>query len=159
MPMIDIPAHVQHESHVQNHIPVVGGTNWDLSRSAVATPITLLPPPEPPAPAGYQPEHKMPAEPATLTVHYARGSAVLSKQALAELKTLPPKSTVVVAGHSDQDESRPATLAQRRADTVAAALRKQGHNVTERRAFADAIPVTLDRESAVLNRRVDVFKK
>lgn len=156
MPMIDIPAHVQHESFVQNQIQVEGGSNWDLSRSAIETPIARLPDPRP---EGYQAEHKMPDTPAALSVVYAKGSTVLSRQALKELKELPAKSTVIVAGHADSTEKNPTKLAQRRAASVAAQLKKRGHKVEAVRSFADEVPVTFDKESSVLNRRVEVFKR
>lgn len=40
----EVPAYVQYEPTVVNGVHVVGGSNWDLSRSAVETPIQLAAP-------------------------------------------------------------------------------------------------------------------
>lgn len=163
MPMIEIPAHVQHESFVQNTVTVQGGTNWDLSRTAVETPITRLPEPEPvipPVPSnGYAPENGMPEGQPTVVVNYGPNSVILSKQAAAELKALSKKSTVIVAGHADQNEKHPASLAQRRAKAVAATLRRQGHKVEAVKSFSAEIPKSYLDDGVAENRRVEVFER
>jgi outer membrane protein OmpA-like peptidoglycan-associated protein len=161
MPMIEVPAHVQHENVVQNQVQVVGGTNWDLSRTAVETPVAMLPDPPPPVPEfpGYRPEQNMPSADPDVTVHYPKNSVLVSKQAAVSLKALNPHSKVLVAGHADFDEHVPARLAQRRAQAVAALLKRQGHKVEAVRSFADEVPKTEDPEKAELNRRVEVFER
>lgn len=156
MPMIEVPAHVQHDGFVQNKVQVQGGTNWDLSRSAVETPIHRV---ADPTPKGYTAEHQMPTTaPATL-VYYRENSVLLSKSDINDLKALPKKSTVTVAGHADVGETKPAALAQRRAAAVAAQLKRQGHKVAEVRSFGDEVLKTYDSGNAQLNRRVEVFVK
>ena len=39
MTVVYVPAHIRVPAHVQNHVLVESGTNWDLSRSALVTPI------------------------------------------------------------------------------------------------------------------------
>ncbi|VTU41467.1 MULTISPECIES: OmpA family protein [unclassified Variovorax] len=161
--MIEVPAHVQHENVRQNHIDVVGGTNWDLSRSAVETPITPLPDPVPLPPLeptnGYQAAHAMPVEGATVIVDFAKNSVLISKQTAAELRGLHKKSTVLVAGHAGAGEKNPAKLAQRRAQAVAANLKRRGHRVEAVRSFSSEVPRSHTSEGASLNQRVEVFER
>ena len=161
MPMIEVPAYVRHENVVQNQVQVEGGTNWDLSRTAAETPIAVLPDPPPPVPQfpGYLPEMHMPSAEPDVTAHYPKNSMLVSRQAGVALKALTPHSKVLVAGHADFDEHAPAHLAQRRAQAVAAMLKRQGHKVEAVRSFADEVPKTEDPEKAELNRRVEVFER
>lgn len=46
MPIVhyaEVPGHITYQPTEQNGVHVVGGSNWDISRSAVETPITPLP--------------------------------------------------------------------------------------------------------------------
>lgn len=166
MSTIEIPAHVRHENFVENKITVLGGTNWDLSRSAVETPITAIPDPIPapvvvsiPTPPGYAPSHEMPTSGAALSFAFKENSVILSKQDVAEMKALPKKSRVLVAGHADAAEKTPVKLAQRRAQAVATQLKRQGHKVVQTRSFGTEVPKTFNSDESGLNRRVEVFEK
>ena len=163
----EVPAHVRHEHHTVNGVQVKGGTNWDLSRSAAETPVSAaVSSPaampcdcqEPVAESAYRPQDRMPRFKPTLTVSFGRNSAVLSTAAARELRALAP-SAVVVAAHADPRESSASALAQRRAQAVAAALRKYGHRVEHAQSFSDTRPLADSPFHAEHNRRVDVWAK
>lgn len=165
--LIEVPAHVQQEHHVQNAVQVKGGTNWDLSRSAVATPISALPDPQPeritPSDSSsawrstYLPQHRMPEHAPNVVVRFGKGAAIVSGSAQRDLKGLRKGAHVIVAGHSDSREKSASDLAQRRAEAVARQLRKQGVSVDAVRHFGGSLPVTDAITRASDNRRVEVF--
>lgn len=163
----EVPAHVRHEHQTVNGIQVKGGTNWDLSRSAAETPIALAPSPPAAAPcdcespmleSAYRPQDRMPRFAPTLTVTFGRNSAVLSTSATREMRALAP-SAVVLAAHADSRERSVSALAQRRAQTVAAALRRYGHRVEHTQSFSTTRPLADSALNAQQNRRVDVWAK
>lgn len=160
--LIEVPAQVIYQETVQNYVVVKGGTNWDLSRSAVTTPIAPLVAGSGDsevvaASTGYRPEHRMPSYAPDVTVTFSKNSAKLSAAALSALKQLPAKSQVVVAGHADSDEKKPTTLAKQRANVVAAYLKKKGYKVEANKAFSAELPLTNSNFKAEANRRVEVF--
>lgn len=152
--------------HVQNNVRVKGGTNWDLSRSAVATPIAPMADPKPTlkqpcncgnGPTAYDPAHRMPEGPAHSKVHFSLDQATLSPAAQKALRAVPAKAKVVVAGHADPDERNPSRVAQQRADAVAAFLKKHGKKVEAVKAFGAELPRTDSLMNSSENRRVEVF--
>jgi biotin operon repressor len=172
----DVPGYVRYDTHVQNSVQVKGGTNWDLSRGALPTPIAPAPDPEPvrPAPAAepcqcnlaqpkgttaYLPQHHMPAHAPDVTVRFARGAVLLSGGAQGQLKKLPHHSTVVVAGHADSREKAADSLAKKRADVVARTLRKNGVTVEAVKSFGAELPLSQDAKRTDANRRVEVFTR
>lgn len=169
----DVPGYVRHDTHVQNSVQVKGGTNWDLSRGALPTPIASLPDPEPirPAPASdcacnlakqngstaYLPQHHIPAHAPDVTVRFAQGAVLLSGGAQGELKKLPHRGAVVVAGHADAREKSSDALAKKRAEAVARALRKNGIKVDAVKSFGSTLPISENDTRTDSNRRVEVF--
>jgi outer membrane protein OmpA-like peptidoglycan-associated protein len=162
--MIEVPAHVRHENFQQNQILVVGGTNWDLSRTAVETPIAVLQEPAPvveqPQVQSYQPEPRIPTVfGPKIELMFAKDRSLLSKQMIQELKEgLQKHSTVSVMGHADKAERVPNQLAEARAKAVAAQLKRLGHPVKVSGGFGLSFPKTGDEKAAPLNRRVEVFE-
>lgn len=165
---MEVPAYVQHESQVQTGIQVRGGTNYDLSRSAVPTPLTPIRVVEPPPPAPvplpknldvteYLPVDGMPSGQAKSVVEFGRNSAVLPAGAVdAKTAKSVRAKAVVVAGHADSGESDPAKLAKARADAVAKALKKYGAK-PQVKAFAADRELTDVPEYRTRNRRAEVF--
>lgn len=163
----EVPAQVQYTEHVRNGVRVQGGSNWDLSRSAVATPIAPATDPQALKPAGvsdevlahtpYLPQHKMPGQAPHPVVRFTVNSVAVPPAAQKALKAIPKGVSVVVAGHADPNEKAPAKLAKRRADTVVAYLRKTGKQVEAVRSFSDDLPLAQSPLKAQANRRVEVF--
>jgi len=171
---IDVPAYVSYDTHVQNSVQVKGGTNWDLSRGALPTPIATLPDPEPKRPSpsadcdcnlakkvgstAYLPQHHIPEHAPNVTVRFARGAVLLSGGSQAELKKL-PRQGVVVAGHADPTEKAPVALAKKRAEAVARTLRKNGIPVEAVKSFGADLPIVGGEKRPDTNRRVEVFTR
>ncbi len=163
----EVPAQVQHVDHVRNGVKVQGGTNWDLSRSALATPIAPMADPQAIRPAGvsdevlaltpYLPQHKMPGQAPSPVVKFTLNNVALPAHAQKALKSIPRGVSVVVAGHADANEKNPAVLAKKRAEAVAAYLRKTGKQVEAVRSFSDDLPLAQSPLKAQANRRVEVF--
>lgn len=157
----EVPGHVQYQQTVQNGVVVLGGSNWDLSRSAVATPIAPAPvSADPERAAGatpYAPSHRMPERAPDIKVTFAANSATLKAAEQAKLKSLPKNVTIVVAGHADPDEKNPKTLARQRAAAVASYLAKQGKKPEAAKSFGADLPVGQSALLAPENRRVEVF--
>jgi len=119
MPIVlhEVPGHVRLADHTQNQVQVRGGTNWDFSRSAVATPISQLSDPEPLLAAEPEPR-PAPAQPLAV-ITFRANSSVVSKQGARELATLKPGVPVFVVGYADHKEAQPEKLALQRAEAVA----------------------------------------
>lgn len=166
--LIEVPAHVQSEPRVQNNVQVNGGSNWDLSRGAVVTPIYLAPEPEVKRPTAskdtvldrtpYEPSHRMPDSIPAVTVTFPANSAVIPAASQRVLRSLPRNTPMVVAGHADPDERAPERLARQRAEAVTNYLKRNGRQVELSKDFGAELPKTLDPFKAVTNRRVEVFK-
>lgn len=122
--------------HVQNKVQVKGGTNWDLSRSAVETPVTQLRDPEPirveaPAPSPYE----VAATQAPLgVVTFKQNSALVSTKGWKAVEDAVGKKSLLVTGHADAKERKPESLALKRAQAVAKHLRAKGSSVEVRSA-------------------------
>lgn len=171
----EVPGYVRHEAQIQNSVQVKGGTNWDLSRSALPTPISPAADPQPIRPVqtsdcncnlakpkgstAYLPMHQVPSHSPEVTVRFAKGAVLLTGSAQQELKKLPKHSTVVVTGHADSHEKTADTVATKRAESVARALRKNGVTVYAVKSFGAMLPVDTDGEHAEINRRVEVFTR
>lgn len=165
--MVDVPLQIINPPSIQQNVRVEGGTNWDLSRSAVPTPIQQLPDPEPVVnnwvqevvePAedshpGYTARDGVPASTPTL-YQFAAGKAVVAKADQAALKALSKKVQYVVVGHAAGPEVSPSKLAWSRANSVAAALRRSGHKVLSVKAFSSSKPRSTEEAA---NRRVEVY--
>lgn len=148
--LVEVPAHVQHQTHVQNGVKVEGGSNWDLSRAALETPITALAPLRTPVPNyAVEPAAVAPVAVEQLgAVSFAHNSARLSASAQRALKNL--KAPVVeVQGYASPHESKPLHLSQQRAEAVAAALEKKGIAVALLRAQGAQDAKDLKKSSAI----------
>ena len=165
--MVDVPLQIINPPSIQRNVRVEGGTNWDLSRSAVPTPIQQLPDPEPvvnnwiqevvepaePTAPGYTARDGVPAS--TPTVYqFAQGKAVMSKADQKALKALSKKVQYVVVGHAAEPEASPTKLAWSRANAVAATLRRSGYKVLSVKAFSNNKPRSAEDAA---NRRVEVY--
>lgn len=159
---VEVPAHVQHVDHTSNGVQVRGGTNWDLSRTAVETPISRVADPQPVRPAADLAPKYLPSAEAhstqAVTVQFGINSAVVPATAQKLLKKIPKGSTVTVTGHSDAAEKEPALTAERRADAVANFIRKQGSTVESSKALSTHVPAA-GAKGAAGNRRVEVLVK
>jgi outer membrane protein OmpA-like peptidoglycan-associated protein len=165
--MVDVPLHITNPPSIQRHVQVSGGTNWDLSRSAVQTPIQQLPDPAPvrleqdgnwaklseilPA---YTAADGIPQGVPSFST-FGPKQATVSKAATKALQSLSKKKQYVVVGHADADEASPSKLAWARANNVAAVLKRSGHKVKVVKAFGAERPASRSENSA--NRRVEVY--
>jgi len=166
---VEIPHQIINPPSIQRNVQVSGGTNWDLSRTAVQTPIRQLPDPEPirVAPAhdenwasfsevlpSYSAADNIPAGvPSIFT--FAGKNVSVSKAATKALKALPKSHAYVVVGHADSQERSPSTLSWSRAKNVAAALKRSGHKVTVVKGFGAERPASTVEHAP--NRRVEVY--
>lgn len=161
---VEVPAHVQHENRISNSVVVKGGSNWDLSRSAVETPIAAITSPapiqaEPKLPSGlsrYSPVHMMPLSSPAVTVEFKANSVLVPAVGQRELKQISKGTTVIVAGHAGSTEKNADALSKKRADVVAAQLRKQGKKVAISQGFGSSVPLD-STDPSVTMRRVEVF--
>jgi outer membrane protein OmpA-like peptidoglycan-associated protein len=167
--MVDVPHQIKAPQAIQRNVQVSGGTNWDLSRSAIATPIRQLPDPEPirvlqPVDDGswaqvetlpsYTPGDNVPKTAPSVSP-FARKQATVSKAATKALKSLSKTKAYVVVGHADSDEVSPSKLSWARAKNVAAVLKRSGHKVSEVKAFGADRPAS--RSEYAANRRVEIY--
>lgn len=163
--MVDVPLHIVNPPAIRQNVRVEGGTNWDVSRAAVPTPVVELPDPEPvvtwvheaekPAPAlpGYSAKDGIPA--AIPTVYqFASGTSVVAKDEQQLLKALDKAVKYVVVGHAAMPEASPSKLAWARANNVAAVLRRSGHKVSVVKAFGNERPRSYTNSA---NQRVEVY--
>lgn len=139
----EVPGYIRHVDVRQNHVQVQGGSNWDLSRSALETPITPLEDPEP-----IRVEKSDAYAPTAVTVSFKKGSAVVPKAALKELKSFDGVHSVTVTGFADIKEKSAEKLAEKRAQAVAKQLKKV--------PSVEVKTAPVDRKSAVSNQKVEV---
>jgi outer membrane protein OmpA-like peptidoglycan-associated protein len=161
---VDTPAYVQQPSFVTNGVKVQAGTNWDVSRTAVATPIVPLADPQPVHPSAtegvrhaftqYQPSDRVPLHQPSLSVGFSGGGALLTAEARGALRSLSRGEVYVVIGHADHDERHAELVSRQRANTVAAQLKRQGFKVAAVKSFGHRRALT--PASAGANRRVDI---
>jgi hypothetical protein len=134
----EVPGHVQIVDHTQNHVQVKGGSNWDFSRSAVATPIAQVRDPEPvivmPTLTGYGAAM---ARAPVATVTFRPNSAVVNQKDVMALRPAKGHALLYVTGHADAKERSPAVIALRRAEAVARRLRADGVEVRVRSVGAE----------------------
>ena len=153
MPYIDVPAHVAYASQVQSHVQMEGGTNWDLSRSAVNAPVYKL-----------DGDSNKPTSDFTsitnggqtnlsghlvMLVHFPRGSSRIPRDLIGALKRLPHDYPLKVVFPDDG-----SPLQSTRAAMVSRTLEERGYmltnddvplHVSTRASGADAIAVYLVR--------------
>ena len=161
--MIDVPAHVQVTPHIQNQVAVEGGTNWDVSRSAAATPIQPYVPPAavsgtaPCAPVVVGPNASQVTAQAlspTMVVLFAKNKAALTAEGRTALQALPKEGRYALSGHASSGEKSVKGLALARAKAVALVMKKAGLKVSEVKSFGATQP-TVSGEPASAQ-RVDV---
>jgi hypothetical protein len=122
---MDVPAQVIEPTYIENHVEVQGGTNWDISRSAVETPITPLADPLPVRDAlDANPANKQAAH-IFMVVHFAPASARLPSEMSAAITKLPPGAVVALRSLSASSRH----VAAQRREAVRAALVGQGFTV------------------------------
>lgn len=165
--MVDVPLHIINPPSIQRNVQVTGGANWDLSRSAVQTPVVRLPDPEPVEIArpyaevvtfnAEQSSSLQDALPRTkpTVVHFAKAATSLPKAKHKQLAALNKKTTYVVVGHAAAAEDSPSHLAWERARNVARFLTKTGHKVSAIKAFGADRLMNADNDS--MNSRVEVY--
>jgi hypothetical protein len=158
----EVPGHVATAAYVQNHTQVIGGTNWDLSRTAVETPLSPLPDPAPrtitPVAdcACYAPQGGIPSYAPNAIFQFGRNSVLLSTTVLQQLKRLPYKVDIV-AGYASPDEQNPKQLAKKRAEVVTRQLKQYGKLVGAAKSFTVRVPATI--EDFPNSQRVAVYFK
>jgi hypothetical protein len=163
------PGYVTPPPVVQQHVLVVSGNNWDLSRSAAATPLRELPPPPNPGVLLSSLPPQGPAETAyprasgmqvvgrpTAVVQFYRNGDRLSYAYRSVLSSLPRGARVVLAGHCAESERHPDRLSLERVRAVASYLRRRGVTVVQQRNFSDDLPL-YKPASDLRNARVEIF--
>ena len=163
------PGYVTPPPVVQQHVLVVSGNNWDLSRSAAATPLRELPPPpnpgvplssipsEGPPQTAYTAASGMQAvgRPTAVIQFYRNGDRIAYAYR-AILSSIPRGSRVVLAGHCAQAERHPERLSLERVRAVARDLPRHGVIVVQQRSFSDELPL-YKPATDLRNARVEIF--
>jgi hypothetical protein len=147
---VDVPAHVQGASYVENHIVVDAGTNWDISRTARETPIVQLPDPEPVVVAApeeataatrFAQDADLPQGEPLIVVHFTNEGITILKPDQKALLALSKEQPLYVAAHGDAKESDANRLSRVRAKAVTTFLRSKGYKVQTVKAFGSTRPV------------------
>lgn len=171
--VIDVPAHIQYAERTQNNAYVKGGTNWDITRGTIDTPIQEVVPPEPvkkspytmgPRPSAildrtpYAIQHEMPIgiDPSR-TVYFDKNKDELTADAKSLLKSIPKGAEVILAGHADSRETNTPTIAEKRLNEVEAVLKDHGVKVELRKNFGATLQLSEEGKYSEVNRRVEVF--
>lgn len=155
----EVPAFVQHENQIENHVRVQGGTNWDFSRTALTTPVVALKDPEQPkqveASTNYAARGTNGGNTYVASVEFSRSSSSIPLNMQQLLKSLPKTPTYAVLGHIGTKDKGGVALSHKREAAVLALLRKNGNSVR------DELAVSLDSHGEVplktMDQRVDVF--
>lgn len=163
----DVPAHIQYMDTVHSAVLVKGGTNWDLSREALESPVHFVevkPPYSPPVPVSSSPSSPLAwGAPAGYTkaetIYFRPNSTYLSKSDFVKLRNLKRGEHAVVSGHSSKGEKNPEGIASRRALEVSRVLNRQGVLVDSVRTLSDSVPAEGAGSDSALDRRVEVFEK
>lgn len=153
----DVPGYVPSVAHIRNHVQVVGGSNWDLGRTARETPITKMS--DSIVSLGkngaacdcYVPKTSNMNFQPDLIFEFNKNSTTLSKAAISRLKQL-PKTISVVVGHADYNERNYKELSKQRAAVITRILKSQGKTVLKAKINANDIP-----PDDTHNRRVEIF--
>jgi outer membrane protein OmpA-like peptidoglycan-associated protein len=156
---IDVPAHVEYAHYVENHVQVKAGNNWDFSRTAIVTPIVVMPEPvvQPsavPAPR-FQAEDGLPSGEPLTAVHFTDEGVTLLPAHRKALLALDKNARLFVAAHADAKESDANRLSRIRAKAVTTFLRSKGYTVETVKAFGSSRPIT--EGAAEENRAVVVY--
>ena len=165
------PAYVVEESKNSNGVIVVGGSNWDLSRSAVETPVTKLTTPqnssvkpcycEPTdtnySGSAYMVKDLLPAREPDFSLNFSKQSFTLSAESKKIIASLPSDKGVILAGNSSSLESSPSDLAAKRVAEVAKALKARGIKVYFTDSFGASRPATNQQGLEFKNSRVDMW--
>ncbi|MBC8737248.1 hypothetical protein F6X40_10555 [Paraburkholderia sp. UCT31] len=125
MPFIDVPAYVVNPPVIDQHVRIEGGTNWDLSRSAVATPVY---PVLDPLPVRADSDLSLNRARLGMVVRFAPNSARLPADFHKALKQLPTHAQFIVKGVKSQKEKAGVSNARQRA--VEDALTKAGFTIS-----------------------------
>lgn len=172
MPVIDVPAHIQLQDRIANQVETKGGTNWDLTRGTIATPITAYkeeavkrsPYAMGPKPSSildrtpYTVHHEMPVgRDPDRTVYFDKNKEEVTIDAKSLLRTMPKGASVIVAGHADAREQNTPTIAEARANIVADFLKENGFKVEKVKSFGATVQLSEEGRYAEVNRRVEVF--
>lgn len=169
MVIIDTPAHIQHVDRLENGVNVRGGTNYDLGRGGVSTPVVRMPDPVPVMPAAaiefvpaadlertpYEAKHRVPDAAPLMTLNFARNGVVLSSEQKKMLGAVKKGQRLIVVGHADPQESTPAAAAKERARVVSKQIK--GSRIERAVSYADSLPLSANPFNSEKNRRVEVF--
>ena len=162
---VEVPTQIWHQNHKNNGILVQGGNNWDMSRSAVETPIAILKDPVPVKriesvevmeSTPYMAQHGIPPGPPKLTLLFARNSSFLSEANKKLLNSIPKGIPIVLAGHSDGGEKAPKGISKARVDSVAKYL-KNRNEVSLSKHFGEELSLSDSPLYSDKNRRVEIF--
>lgn len=165
------PAYVVEESKKSNGVIVVGGSNWDLSRSAVETPVTKLntyqnssvkpcycePTDTTYSGSAYMVKDLLPAREPDFSFNFSKHSSALSAESKKIISSLPVDKGVILAGNSSSLESNPSDLASKRVTEVAKALKARGIKVYFTDSFGASRPATNQQGLEFKNSRVDMW--
>lgn len=172
MVVVDAPAHIQLEDTRRNSIDVKGGSNWDITRGSIATPIKAIEVPKSirspyamgPKPASihdrtpYGVQHEMPVgiDP-DRTVYFDKNKDELTIDAKSLLRTIPKGAEVIVASHADSREMNTPTISENRLKVVLDLLKEHGVKVQSSKSFGATLQLSEEGKYAEVNRRVEVF--
>lgn len=165
------PAYVIEDSKNSNGVIVVGGSNWDLSRSAVETPVTKLnttpqagvkpcycqPADATYSGSAYLVKDLVPAREPDFSFNFLKNSAVLATDSKKMISNLPLDKGVIVSGNSAANEANPSELASKRVNEVVKALKARGIKVFFSDSFGAARPATNQPGLEFKNSRVDLW--
>lgn len=165
------PAYVIEESKKSNGVIVVGGSNWDLSRSAVETPVTKLsntpssgvkpcycePTDTTYSGSAYMVKDLLPAREPDFSFNFNKNSSVLAAESKKIIASLPLDKGVILAGNSSSAEANPSELASKRVAEVAKALKARGIKVFFTDSFGASRPATNQQGLEFKNSRVDMW--
>jgi len=157
MPYIDVPAHTSEAPQIVSHVQVQGGTNWDLSRSAVQSPITELTDPEVLASSPSDFSAISNGGDALLTgrlvmvVHFPRNSTRAPNDLFAAIKKLPRGYPLKVVANPAVD-SGPHTDANARAEVVSHLLESRGFTVV-----SDDVPLQPSKTVSPVGSAVGIY--
>jgi hypothetical protein len=164
----DVPGYVNLPSYVQNSVRVSAGTNWDLSRGAVSTPIVVLveaPLPlqvelasvlqEGPKLTSYRLADNVPPSEPVSTAMFGRNETAPRINLDNSGVVLSKLEKYLVVGHAGTEEKQPELTARKRANAIASNMKKQGLKVAAVKSFGARRPI--DDGSSSPNQRVEIF--
>lgn len=160
---VDVPAYVLDPPRIENHVQVVGGNNWDISRSARVTPLVVILPStlatnDKTDAAEDLAKGKVPPGPPILTVQFSEQSSSVPGRDRARLLKLSKNSPLVIVGHADARESDADRLSRARVDAIATLLRAEGFLIVLVKAVGTTQPTLDSGKYPAQNRVVEVFR-